>query len=184
MGEISKLVMENELLLWKTPIKSGAVLAVVDLIFCIYFFFEINIIVLLRNICLLAFGVGAVLKMAGSQQAESIVLISDSSISQVSEAIASSINGAVSSAQEVVAWKNQKSSLMAMGAIFVVSRVSLFLSVSLAAVVVFNLLFVVPVQLNAQEKLIKEKIEPQLAKVLEQKDKLLNMIPKYDGKDD
>eukprot|EP00747_Dinoflagellata_sp_TGD_P162633 gnl/TRDRNA2_/TRDRNA2_180450_c0_seq1.p1 gnl/TRDRNA2_/TRDRNA2_180450_c0~~gnl/TRDRNA2_/TRDRNA2_180450_c0_seq1.p1 ORF type:complete len:214 (+),score=60.09 gnl/TRDRNA2_/TRDRNA2_180450_c0_seq1:77-643(+) len=173
------IILESDLLLWKSKVKSGAVLIGLDVMLCVYFFFDINLIVLLSNIAFFCFFLGALFKMAGGQPKAELEVVSKDSIAQNTKAVLELLNKMTAVTQQVFLWQDKGNTVKALAGIYIIGLLSMWMNFSLVAFLVGNLLFIVPVQLKAQEKLIQEKIQPELNKLIKKKDELFAKIPKY-----
>lgn len=179
--QIDNFLMENPLLMWKSKAKSGMVLGAVNTVFMIYFFLEIQITSLLSNLVLILILCGGVARLAGVQLKEEDVGLAATQdmIRSLAMSSAHAASEALSVARLVVFWEDQGFSVAVLGALYIISGVSRWFDISTVVFLVFNLLFIVPVQMKANQKLIDSKVKPQFAKLLEQKDKLVGKIPKY-----
>jgi len=179
--DLSTLVMENDLLMWKLPKKSAAVLFTVDVTFFVYFFFEINFIALLCNVGLFLILCGGAARLGGVELEEDDLGISGAQdmIRNLGYSGSKSLSVALSFAARIVFWEDQGMSTMFCMSVYLLSLFLPYVSMPALIFLGFNLLFVVPVQYKMNQKTIDSKVMPLVTQALAKKDEFVAKIPKY-----
>lgn len=179
--DFTVLVWENPLLMWKAPKKSAATLAVADLAFLVYFFFEIKLMAMVCNVGLLLTFCGGLARLGGMQLKEEQVDITHAQhmIRSLFETASKTINEALSFLVKIIFWEDQGFSTMVCMAVYLLSSFLPLMSISVLLFLGLNLLFAVPVQYKMNQAVIDSKMKPGVTKVLAKKDALVAMIPKY-----
>lgn len=179
--DLHSLVMDNPFLMWHSVPKSAAVLGAVNAVFVIYSSFDIQLTSLLSNLLVLVILLGGASRLAGVQLTEEdIGLVAvEEAVRKLAMSLAQSICEAMHLAQIVVIWQDQTSSLAVLLGLYFLNGVSRWVDVTVLIFLVFNALFVVPVNYKKHEKIITDKVKPQLAKLMAHKDKVVSKVPKF-----
>eukprot|EP00928_Gymnodinium_smaydae_P065125 TRINITY_DN48308_c0_g1_i1.p1 TRINITY_DN48308_c0_g1~~TRINITY_DN48308_c0_g1_i1.p1 ORF type:complete len:185 (-),score=42.78 TRINITY_DN48308_c0_g1_i1:176-730(-) len=172
-------VMENDLLLWKNPVRSGLVFVGMDLAIVLYHFFAPSLLSLVSNLTLAAIAMGGAANLAGLDASQVKIPLPEEGIRNMVRSVGSAVNSAFQSLQHVFLWEDQGDTIKALVALYVLSIFSGWMDVLSCAVVVANLLFVVPIVCAKNKKVIDEVVRPQLSAALGKKDALIAMIPRY-----
>jgi len=179
-SELSTLLEQNDLLMWTFPLQSGAMLFGVDLFFLVFFLFTPSPTAVATKLTFTLIALGGALRVMGMPTSACPELrISDKSIQNAADTVVVSLSKSAYFVRYITSWRSHSDTCKVLATLYVLGSVSRWLNMFMVAFVVFNLVFIVPVQLRKQSKVIEEKIQPQVAKITEQKDKLFAMIPKY-----
>lgn len=175
-------LMQNELLVWTNPVKSGSALAALDLAFVLYFYCNTSPLKMISNVGFTVIAAGAVARFAGSSvtSAESTWgAVDKNTVKSVLQVVGSGVNTVIDFARHVVFWEDQSDSLKVSASFYILKCVSGFMGIASVAFVVINLLFAVPPICKKQEKVINESLWPHIEGVLKKKDAFVKMIPRY-----
>jgi len=176
----SFVLINSSLFLWESKAKSGATLALVNLVAFVYCMLEVSISVSAVNVAMAAVGLGGVAKLAGLPlEMFPSETIAKSKVGIIAEILAQSTNSAVVFATRVVLWQDQALTIRTLVVVYVLRGVTRLMSLSMVAIVIFNLLFSVPLQLKLRKKAIATHVEPLLKKGMMLKEAQLAKIPKY-----
>lgn len=176
----SFILLNSSLFLWESRAKSGAILGCVNLVGFVYYMFEVSILVSTVNIAMAAVGFGGVARLAGLPlEIFPSDIIAKGKVGAIAEKVAWSINLAMAFATRVVLWQDQALTVRTLAVVYVLRAVTRLMSLSLVAVICFNLLFIVPLQLQLRKKAICEHVEPMLKKGTVFKEAMLAKIPRY-----
>jgi len=153
--DLMPLVLENETLMWKDKKVSALVLVAFDFLFFVYFFFAPALIPFVFR-TLLAFSlIGAGLKFAGVQVNKPLELFTESNVDKIAKAASSALSKGADFAVYVLSWKSHSDTVKVLVALYILGTTSGIFSFAFVAFVITNLLFVVPIQLRVQRKLIE-----------------------------
>mmetsp|Transcript_42945 Transcript_42945/g.119529 ORF Transcript_42945/g.119529 Transcript_42945/m.119529 type:complete len:186 (-) Transcript_42945:138-695(-) len=171
---------DSELLMWKNPVKTGAVVGCFNILFFIVVYLEGSLVPIFCNLFMLAIFVGGAVKFAAPQLSEqSLEVVPKDAVEKAVEGTAKVLNAAAGKAQEAVLWSNSKSTMKALIALEVVRRLAPWISLPVVLFLGGNSLFVLPYVLEAKKDLIEKNIGPHIKKVTALKDELLAKVPKY-----
>lgn len=174
-------LVQNELFMWKAPIKSASVLVGINVTFLLYFFSAPDLLDLVSKLGLLGIALGAMLKLGGVQINQAHAnLISASSLGVVADIVVKFAMKGTGFAQHIISWKSQSDTVKVLVGFYVLGAISGWISIFSLAFTVANLLFILPVQLEARKAFIENKVEPELIKLRVLKAKVISLIPKYD----
>jgi len=176
----SFILMNSSLFLWESKAKSGATLALVNLVGFVYHMFEVSISVSAVNVAMAAIGLGGVAKLAGLPwEMFPSEVIAKSKVGIIAERVAQNANSAMAFAARVILWQDQALTVRTLAVVYVMRGVTRLMSLSVVALIFFNLLFLVPVQLKLRKKAITTHIDPLFKKGIMLKEATLAKIPKY-----
>mmetsp|Transcript_72733 Transcript_72733/g.201684 ORF Transcript_72733/g.201684 Transcript_72733/m.201684 type:complete len:183 (-) Transcript_72733:106-654(-) len=175
------MVMDSDLLMWKSPIRSGVILGAMNIGFLVYFFMahSMSPLALASKGGFVLIFLGAVGKLAGAEYTQKPVPLPKEHVRGAVRRVGLMLNRAVDATQCIVLWEDQGETLKALAGCYLLSIVHRWFSVAVVAFVVGNLLFVVPVACDSQKQFISEKLQPKLKIAVAKKDELIAMIPKY-----
>jgi len=171
----------SDLLTWKNPAKTGAVLGCFNFLFLVIAYLEVSVAPFFANLGMLAIFVGGAIKFAAPSFSENQFepLVPKDTIHAVVESITKAFDAATVKAKDVVLWTSNKSTVKALVALELVRRLAPWISVTFIVFLGGNLVLILPYVLEAKKDVIEKSIEPHIKKAMELKDKYLAMVPKY-----
>jgi len=173
-------LFNSSLFLWESKAKSGAILGCVNLVGFVYYMFEVSLLVSAVNIALAAVGFGGVARLANLPlEIFPSEVVAKGKVGLISEKLAQSTNSAMAFATRVVLWQDQALTVRTLVVVYVLRGVTRLMSLGSVALICFNMLFFVPLQLKLKKKAIVTHVEPFLKKGMVMKDEMLAKIPKY-----
>jgi len=174
---ITFTMLNSSLFLWEEKAKSGAVLGSVNLVGFAFYMFEFSILASTINIAMAAVGLGGVSRLVGLPlQILPSELIAKGKVGVIAEKVAWGTNAAVAFAYRIVLWQEQAVTVRTLAVVYVLRAVTRLMSLSLVAVILVNLLFVVaPLKKSA----VAKHVEPLLKKGKTFKEAMLAKVPRY-----
>merc|ERR1712007_308452 len=151
----------GDLLMWKTPLKTGAVLASFNVLFFVVVFLEVSLTPFFCSIGMLAIFIGGAIKYAAPQCAEfNVELMSKIDV----QCCAAGINAAAVSTKDAVLWTSNDTTIKALVVLELVRRLSPWVSLTSIIFLGGNLVFVLPYVLEAKKDMIQKSVEPHIKK--------------------
>jgi len=172
------ILLNSSLFLWESKAKSGAILGCVNVVGLVNYMFEFSILASTINIAMAAVGLGGVARLAGLPlEIFPSEFIAKGKVGVIAEKVAWSTNAAMAFATRVVLWQDQAVTVRTLAVVYVLRAVTRLMSLSLVAVIFFNLLFIVPLQLR--NKAVTTHVEPWLQKGKKFQETMLAKVPRY-----
>merc|ERR1712107_974000 len=119
--------------------------------------------------------IGAAVAVVGQKAPTTTVLIREESINFCADAVVSMAKKVIRFSHHIVSWRSYSDSTKALALFYVLGVAAGTFDTFTVALLIVNLVFFVPVQLKAREKLIETKIQPVLRKLKTHQDNLIAM---------
>mmetsp|Transcript_3936 Transcript_3936/g.9150 ORF Transcript_3936/g.9150 Transcript_3936/m.9150 type:complete len:199 (+) Transcript_3936:59-655(+) len=173
----------DKLVHWESPVLSGGVLVCIDAVFGIFYFFkDVSAARLVCNAIFLIIATGGALKYLLPERVSSLSqfeLIPSSKVEAFAERLALILKGAAEHVQQVIFWKNQGTTVRALGFLFAARFLSLWVGVPLALFLFLNLVFIVPLVIKRNQKMIDQMVGPLLKRAQTEVEQLIAKVPKF-----
>lgn len=179
LAETFEKVVNSDLLMWKKPLKTGALLVSLDAVLGAVYFSDVALISCLSTLALFALLVGGFLNVVAPQACEQPKeVVGKDTMDAAVEAVAEVLTITITTAQDIALWTRQSLTIKALVALDILRRAAPWLGSGYFVIFAANMLILLPCVYHKKKELIEAKLSPVLAKVRNQKDALLAKIPK------
>merc|ERR1740121_2761125 len=171
-------MIHSDLLMWKTPVKTGAALAGLNVLALMVMIFDFQLTSLLCDLGMLVVFIGAVIKFVSPEFGkQKIHVMSKEDLQPVVASIAEGMNSATKRTLDTVLWTSQKETVKTICVVEFIRRVIPWVSVTVILFLGVNMMFVVPYTLEAKKDVIDKSLGVHLKKAMDMKDQLLAKVP-------
>ncbi|CAJ1442002.1 unnamed protein product [Effrenium voratum] len=175
-GSMRKLLWESDLLMWKQPTVTGAVLGSFNCFFLAVFYWDLSLVPFLCNIFTLVLMAGGAFRYAWPHTADSkLEIVSQDAIMAAAESMCKVVKVTTEKVRDIVMWHCAEASFAAFGFLQLIRVATPYCSLLPVCWLIGNLLFTVPIACQAK----KAEIEPYMEKLVALKDDILSKVPKY-----